>query len=468
MSFFELSPDVKYDTYNFKIPIDGGGSYTRIARCNPVSNPPALGFNSSSTVVAFLVTCNRDMRNYLRGFNFIVKGHAESSVSSYPFPLNGVDPDTVSIPWDPCALIKNFSIAIDGKRDPLIEQYSNSLYPVAHNQRMLLELSRDVINGSSDMFFTPCLEDTADINTAFSLQTERRSHTWLSKHVIPTLPALPYNQVIFHSKNLPLPLLSSWVAHCDAFTSIRKIEFMFEFKAQDSVLMQMSSNTSQNLYIIDSIELVYNEVSNQFFQDQNQIIERVEGNHPQRFCYPYYDIIEQQYVRNVTVQKNTAKNVQAVIMSFSATNMTGGVSINPYQYVRNGITLLNAKYGHNLVPLRPIELDPLHPMSGTELYTYYKLLLNKSAIENFVPALNFANNFGQIDDLLTGNNGENYCLYCIPFTSTDVFKLQQEGTIYINNTQSPGASTDQIPVYILTITSKFFQLNQDGTLITVN
>jgi hypothetical protein len=463
MSFFELSLDPKYETYEQKIPIDGGGGMIRVCRTGPVSKPSSLGYNSSSNVVTFLITSDRDLKSYLRGFSFIMKGHAESSIGI--FPHNGVNNTSVSIPWNSTCIIKNISASLDGKKDPYVEQYNNSLYPHAHTQRMLMELSRSIIEKSSDMFFTPTLEDQLETTTALSSQALARSSKWLSQLVTPPSPAPSYFNVIFHSKSLPLPMLLSWVANCDAFVSLKKIEIIFEFKSQDSVLFQLASNTSQNLYIIDSLELLYIEASSQLAQEQNQIIERVEGTHPQRIAYPYYDIMENQYVRNVSVQKNTCKNVQSMIISFSAPSVSS-TYINPYQYVANGLTLINSKYGLNLVPNRPIELDSTNPLTSAELFYYMKLVQKKLPIQNFVPALDFYKNYGELHGSSAVNG--NYNLYCVPFTTTDTLKRQQEGTIYINTTQSPSNSTDQIPVLLLAITGKFYQFNQDSTLIEVS
>jgi hypothetical protein len=389
----------------------------------------------------------------------VIRGHAENSGGL--FPQNGVDAESTSLDWNfSSSVIKNISIRVNGTSDPMIEQYNNSLFSIMNKKRTLCEQSLYVIEGSDDIYMTPCLESTTDNTTSLSPEARQRAYRWLSYKT--TVGQVTYNNVIFHTKVIPLASISSFVNQCPFFISCKKFEIIIEFKSQSDVLFSTNSSVGQNLYIIDNVELLYDEIKSQYIQEQSNIMSRVNGE-TQRISFLYYDTLELQYVKSQTFQKPASKNAQGIIFAFGANNVSS-TYINKSQFLANNIVRLNVKYGNSLVPMRPIELDETLLLNNIEIYYYYRMLLHKCPIQNFVPAVQFYNGFAPLKN---STNRETYYLYCIPFTPTDTFKLAtQDNTIFVNNTQVNGV--DQIPVYMTILTAKFFQINPDGTITTVD
>jgi len=464
--FFSVVEDPKYNSYTKKIPIDNGGSTMNITKIGPISGVSASGYNYSSNPVVFRVSCDQNRKFYPRNFAFIIKCHAESDNGR--FPDNNCDGKTCSIPPNtPSALIKNFTIKMNNSGN-LLEKYETNNFGHSNMIKIYTELSHEMLN-QSDIFFTPFNDymyitsrtvlDGPSLDTAMSLSRESmdRGMEWLGNRDVD-------RKVKFLSKLIPLPLISSWASSCDGFVKCDSLEFQLSFNAQNEIIFQTSQNTDTNIFVIDDVELVYNEISNAYMQDQLQSIESAEGRNIQRFAYLYHQVTPMAYVSNQMMMKSGSENVSFSTLVFPAPSI--GAGINPYQYVANEISSYQSRYYGSVVPQKPMELDVVNKHENTELYHFYKLCLKKEAVKNFNPAIPFYGGYvNTFRDSLPEYGGETCNLYCIPYNHSELPVKTPASTIYIYQTQTQNNfSKSGVNCFLITSEWKFVQCNSDGTL----
>ena len=325
--FFESVQDERYNVLSeHKIAIDGSSSSILISK-KPAWN---MGGSSNGVVNAvsgkqcqFRVFSSSDIRSYLPYFAILVKGHASKTVNGAEVSVNY---NQVGIDWDACGtLIKNAYIRFNGN-SALAETYQNSRYNVSHKLRMLTTLSRQMIEGDSSIFFTPCIESGRELKTGLTPECAARGRRWLSSETT----ANTAGGIVYHTRMFPL----SHVFACCAipgFSKLNIIDIVVEWSRTDQILFQTSTDTNQNNYIIDDVSIVVDQTKLSAPQASIELKEQRSGRDVQRSAYSYYEICQQSYVQNAKLIVPTCENLQGVIFTFPSTADNNGINSTQFR-----------------------------------------------------------------------------------------------------------------------------------------
>lgn len=432
---------------NQQINIDGSNVRILSERRTPqTGSNGATGFNTRQTY--FNITSSSDLRSYIPGFNFLVKGHAENELHQ------PVDPATVGIPWDSMgALISNLQIRINGAANP-IEQYANNRFDTSHFVRMIMEMSRTQIEGMDDVFFAPCFEEDAESTTTFSLECQARSLRWLATS--------GGGNIEYHSVNWPFPVLCSFAA-IPAQWAINQLEVFIDWKSPETVLFKKTADPHTNSYIVDDIQLIVDRTQMSMFQSALELKQDVSAKNTQRVMYRYYDTLETTYTGGATIYQNGITNLEAVVLMFPHTVLSTGV--NPLQFCANSLSAISAVYSGISVPQQPIQVDVANKLRNSELYYHYKKCCKKEFTTNFVPALPYTTSYG---NALNPADDACYFLYCFCFNNGIAPRLSDSSEVRVitsqTSTSNPAIDSTNCKCYLVKIRNVCFQINNDGTV----
>ena len=445
--FFEGSIDPRFNILNSTINIDASNSRVLIQRrSSNTGSATYLGqtcFNTRQTY--FDISSSSDLRQYLPGVCFVLRGYAVLEDGSTP-----VDRTSVGIPWNSMCMLNGLQVRINSSGTP-IEIYSNNRFDVASTIRLICEMSRTQLEGMSESLFTPCFETDADTGVTFSLETQARSLSWLQD---------VGGFVIKRSILWPLPLLCSF-ANVPAMCKINRIEFFFDWKNPDQVLFKKTAYNHTPQYLVEDIQCILDQSSMSVIQASMELKESVSKQDTQRFFYRYYDVLETNYVSSGTVLQNSVPNLESAILCFPSTVLGNP---NYLQFCMNNLNSYAMMYNGYSVPQVPVQMDVLHRQNNGEAYYMYKKLLKKEFTTNYLPALPYSTGYGAE---LNPHDDSTYFLFCASFNQSLAPHLSDPGELRCITSQVANADplicNTNCKVYLIKIRNVGFQVNPDGT-----
>lgn len=449
--FFEPTIDLRYSMLTNKVVIDSSNAQYNIMRYNPNTGSVNGSYNSAGMGEVYFQISNSTDYIDLLGLSLMVTGHAETSLGVH------IDPDTCFIPWNTAsALIDTIRIRINGASEPIEVYSSPGMYSYANLFRTLNEWSSTAIEGRSDIFFTPCMEEDcmqAGAGVTDDAVSIERSNRWLSTD----------DNITHCTKLLPLTYLFSSLGSCPGFLKANKVELFVNFKKQDNILFQKTADLSTNLYIIEDTQLIFQNTGQSPFQNALNLQDSLK-NETQKLCFEYYDTMSFNYLNSTTMYQNNLLNAQSVIAAFPATILPK--CINKYNFTLNNITNVSATLGGKPITATPVQCDILYPQKNTELYNLY-LQLTKNHSIKFPPSLQFETAYGAS---VNGTVSDmTYNLFCFPFQQAMTPVLSEARDLKIYLTQSATGSADNYNVncsaIICIIRTQTFEICADGTII---
>ena len=459
--FFEPVQDERYQLLTTqKVSIDGSSAQICIARKPAWNSPTRNGIvNYSSAPTQFRIYSSSDMRSLLSSFTFIVKGHASKMVNGVEVSVNY---QRVGIEFDPAsALIKNCYIRFNSNSE-LAEVYANSRYGTAHKMRILQTMSRQMIEQDDSIYFSPSFESSRDLLSGLSVETSLRSRRWLSTETTSNTAG----GIIYHSRNLPLSHIFSCCS-IPAYLDVHCIDIILELNKYDEIMFQSSNDTNANSYIIDDISLIIDQTKMSPSQASIELKDKKAGTNVQRMAYPYYEVLEQNYIRNAKVTVPSVENLQSVVFTFNS--KIDGHGINSGQFFLNDISSYSVMLDNVSIMDLPVNIDVNNTLVNSELYYWFRQWCSKPYCTNFVPSIPCYEGFLQPLNSVSNPRvrGETYGLMCAKFWSSDNFHLSKPSQLEIMTNQD-SRGTSNTTCNIILVKMRCFQINSDSTTESLN
>ena len=456
--FFDSIQDQRFNLLTQKIPVDASNAQTLVSKLAPWSAGGSnLGLNTNTKLTRFRLQSSEDLRSFIGGFSFLIKGHAcrvnNSTGAQTPLSTN-----LVSLPWDTAgALIENIFLKFNDQSD-LIEQYNSSTYPISHMARMLTQKSRLFLENASDMLFTPCIETGRDLATTLSTESEVRQAKWLGNQA--------GGSIIYHSKLAPLSYLFDF-CETDAFFKLNILEVSVQWKLPQNILFQTSAETAAallagytNLYFVDECSMIVDQTRMSMSMAIKEVKEELKQEDTQRRSYLYYDAYPLNYSsHNMKLQLSQSENCQGVIFMFPST--IDGLGINPLQFITNQLSSISFVYESKNLNEVPLTLDATNHSLNVEQYYYYRRLIKKEYAVNFTNAIPAET--GMLSDV------ENYSLVCCPVFASALPVLAMganRGLLELYFQQQSAGSLGT--AFVVRMRERFVQVNTSGSVNVIN
>lgn len=446
--FFVGTLDNRYNILNNQVNIDASGARVLIQRRTSNSGSSSLLGNAcyNTKQTYFDISSSSDLRQYLLGFNILVKGYATIEDGRTP-----VDRTSVGIPWNSMgALLNGIQVRLNSSGNP-VEIYSNNRYDVASTIRLLMEQSRTNLENMSETLFTPCFESDMDRATGFSLETQARSLKWLQDIA---------GHLIKRTMLWPLALLCSFAA-VPSFIDIRRIELYLDWKAPNEVCFKKSAYAHTPYYFVEDVQCILDQSSMSVYQASMELKESISQKSTQRLFYKYYDVLETQYISSGSVVQNGVQNLESAVLCFPATVLGNP---NYLQFTMNSLSTITFFYQGYSVPQTPMTMDTLNRQANGEAYFAYRKCCKKEFTTNYSPAIPYDTGFGAE---LNPHADETYFLYCATFSNSLNPHLTDAGELRAVTSQNvdpdPLNCSTNCKVYLVKIRNVAYEIHPDGT-----
>lgn len=451
--FFEGKFDNRYKIINKKVFLDGSNESVEIIRKQPTTKPSG-DVNEDKSQTEFFIAGGPNFRYYAPNMCFLAKFHCETSTGAACDPLTCTLP-----PFIFGAAIEKISLIVNGSGTP-IEVYNN-YFDYSYMLKMLTKYDKNTLDGMTEEILHPYNQSYADHSDGLSPESLARSAKYITNG----------GSKVYSSGLWPLSHgLSS--LEVSALMEIHTLHIQITWADWAKIIYKTTANVDVNKFIIDSIELIFDQNLMNIAQTQLELKDNLsETANVQRLSYDFYEVLPQPYTASSAITYPTITNMQGLIMAFPHTILSNGIS--KYQFCSNSLSAFQCDYNGLLSPKQPSRLSSTNAHLNVELYDLYKKVCRVDGVtKNFLPAIPFYSGFWQHQNPAQPlpEIEHIYHIYCAPYNAGLLPSLRSPGTVTITTTQSStgnarldNAGTCQ--VIICRIRQQFIQINSDNSVI---
>lgn len=382
--------------------------------------------------------------------------------------------DGASIPWNSiAALIRTAEIKMNQSAtttELLVQNVGDGSMV-----KMLTRYTRTALESMEDSMFTPCFEETRDLNTgvagggghvALSQVSQLRRNTQLVDPI--------GNTQRKHSKNIYLSDLFDSVRIPAAFY-LNNLQLRIRPNLTSDILIKdtgrMGVNADLQKYFVTGMTLYLTYVT--LSDEQLKLeAERILKNPAMMLQTFYaYDALQRVHQQGVTHRDTNVKNLQACVALFPSSLAGDGIGANRYQYCYGsgvggvtGITTYQMRYGQVYSPAQPVNVSQTNHATNTEMYAQYRLLSRKMwerEVDIPVRFTDMAPSRPTLDD------PSYYTMFCAQF-----FPLTAHGHATLNGGDHEvifsGGAANAEPVVIVRIRLSFLEIRGDSSVYVIN
>lgn len=381
----------------------------------------------------------------------------------------------VSIPWNTtAALLRTAKLDLNDSQTTVEKIESNLGH--ASMVKYLLKYPREVLESRSEAFFTPCIEDTRDLNTGIvsastlSVQSAARAdHELIGSSGPRRVSKNIYLADLFDSLNTP------------AAYPVKKTVIELSFKNANEILIYDTGYLAAQTpaispdkvgFYITNVDL-YVTLADMSEPQKNEDLSRMSTNEAiMSVSYLNPVCVATLLSNNGNLIFSSVKNAQGALMMISSTDAADGIGCNSYQYcygngtgsTTNGLFSYQFEYNNTSSPNNPVAVyvtrgsDSPQTTSrmNSEAYAQYKMLARKISEKEITPALTL-DHFSPIAQDVNTIDITPYALFGAQFyPQTAALHRNMSGSeLRVNSTGGAGTNVN---VIIVELTASFLEI----------
>lgn len=301
-------------------------------------------------------------------------------------PYVAVNPANSSIPWNTIAALFSTAYYQLNATNQTIERYDAN-WQHGNMIKILTTYTRNALEDAHDRFFTPCIEDSRDLNVALStIATARATNAFRQENS--TDPK--YGSKIVMLSDIFDSLTTETACYSQVF------QLYLRFKAPNNILYHTIAATgTNNCYIVGLQLYMVQDVLSEVQIDQMAAL--VKENLPVvRNSYRRFDTFIDTHNTSKSYITTGIKNLQAAILMFPSPTCGDTLGVNPYQYTyaststhNTGLTMYQHRYGPHTFPMSSQLVEQLNKSKNSDIYEHWRTLCRTINDKIYPPVIPF-------------------------------------------------------------------------------